>query len=134
MSRSPRRKLGLPLDADDMALVNKTAREGGLLPSDDAGQSVETPTISEPVVRSKPEAAMEPAKPQKAKDAPKLKYQDLRPSVAPDSKLADALQSALDKLDDKTRNFVSPVTVLRQFLADNDELLAKLFKENNSLK
>jgi hypothetical protein len=111
-----------------MALVNKTAKEGGLLPSEEAAPSVENPTKAEP------EAPREPAKPKKAKEAPKLKYQDLRASVGPDSKLADALQTELDKLDERTRNFVSPVTVLRHFLANNDELLAKLFREQNSLK
>jgi hypothetical protein len=134
MSRSPRKKLGLPLDADDMALVNKTAKEGGLLPSEDTAPSTEAPTKVKPDPESALKAPRQPAAPKKAKEAPRLRTQDLRCNIGVKSQLAAALQSELDQLDAKTRAFVSPATVLRQFIEDNDELLAKLFQENNSLK
>lgn len=134
MSRSPRKKLGLPLDADDMALVNKTAREGGLLPSEDTAPSIEAPTKVKPDPESAPNAPRQPATPKKAKEASTLRTQDLRCNIGAKSQLAAALQSELDQLDAKTRAFVSPATVLRQFIEKNDELLAKLFQENNSLK
>lgn len=134
MSRSPRKKLGLPLDAEDMALVNRTAREGGLLPSEDPGASIEAPAKLKPDPESEPEAPRRLAASRKEKEAPTLRSQDLRCNIGAKSQLAAALQSELDQLDAKTRAFVSPATVLRQFIQDNDELLAKLFQENNSLK
>ncbi len=134
MSRSPRKKLGLPLDAEDMALVNRTAREGGLLPSEHSTPPVAAPATVKPDPASELRAPRPPATAKKVKHAPALRSQDLRCNIGAKSLLAAALQSELDQLDPKTRSFVSAATVLRQFIEDNDELFAKLFLENNSLK
>lgn len=58
---------------------------------------------------------------------------DLRPQISQTSALAVAMAEVFAKHDPAARKYVKPASALRDFLAEHDAELAKMFRESNIL-
>lgn len=132
MSRAPRKPLGSLMDEDDHKLVAAVSREGGL-----GGQT--------PVARSKPASIVEGTpsidqkinevkKEEKEQRADTKKAGELRPTINQSSQLGQAIKVALESVDPHMRKAIKPLVVISDFLAENDEELAELFRKTNILQ
>lgn len=131
MARKPRQKFGgLELSKRDQDLVDKTAGEGGLSQTtQQKTKAAAKPAPAKPVNKTTKTLVSQPPKPSVTFTA-----KDLRCYIRKDSLLAAALVDQVTSLDPVAQRLVVPSTVLKQFITDNDEMLAELFRTNNALK
>ena len=138
MSDASRKRMPLPLDDDDRATIERTARRGGL-----KGEAVVEPDTQakpeqEPTAAARPEKSPQKGRGAVAKgqDMPDpaalFRRNDLRPQIAYDSDLARAVAEVFSDLDPAAQRFVKPSTMLKNFLTENDAALAKLFRQSSS--
>ena len=137
MSDGPRRRLPLPMDDSDEKILSRTLERGGLK-SADGNASQDTAKLKDHNVPA--DATL--ADPHQAAASgmndlqPETMFSrnDLRPQIGQASALAVAMAEVFAKLDPAARKYVKPASVLKDFLAEHDAALAKMFRESNAFK
>ncbi|MBS1303418.1 hypothetical protein [Loktanella sp. SALINAS62] len=159
VERKPRQKMPVPgLTDRDRASIATTAKANGLGKAEaDTSQSEPTPVLSKaPPAHTKPDHTSKAApaehqysdetvnfaptntpqtpvrKPEPAAVAADLKQ--LRVTVAHSSDLALAIHDKLLSLSPDAQKFASSAILLREFLREHDEELAKIFRKTNGLQ
>ncbi len=137
MPDTPRRRLPLPMDDTDERTLARTAERGGLQPSQPAAaRATPTADAEASVTRVAPSHAAERASNERSAGSPEEVFSrnDLRPQIGQTSALAAALTEVFANLDPVARKYVKPASVLKDFFAENDAELARLFRNANTLK
>ncbi|MFZ3584529.1 hypothetical protein ACOI1H_20555 [Loktanella sp. DJP18] len=158
VERKPRQKMPVPgLTDRDRASIATTAKANGLGQTEvDTSQSEPTPVPSKaPAADTKPDHTSKaaPTKPpssdetvnfaptptaqtpaRKPEPAAVAADKQLRVTVAQSSDLALAIHDKLLSLSPDAQKFASPAILLREFLREHDEELAKIFRMTNGLQ
>jgi hypothetical protein len=144
IERKPRKPMPIPtLSERDKASIATTAKANGLgkpmveekpepqqtAPSPPT-ESADSAPVRAPAAAKAPEPQKKPSAPA---PTPAPDKKSLRVSVAPSSDLAQAIRDSIETLSPDAKKFVTTATLLREFMAEHDEQLAKLFRDKHGI-
>ncbi|MCF7701683.1 hypothetical protein [Loktanella sp. M215] len=137
MSDGPRRRLPLPMDDSDEKILSRTLERGGLKSAEGNASQETANSYDDNTPRdAAPAGSLHATTPGVNDIQPESMFSrnDLRPQIGQTSALAVAMAEVFAKLDPAARKYVKPASVLKDFLAEHDAELAKLFRESNAFK
>lgn len=117
MSKPPRKKIGLELSDRDKQVIQKTAEPTPLAPPKNQPTTAKTKS----------------SKSTGSKAAHSLTANELRCYIPRQGEFAAELAAQLDQLDPKARRFVSPSSVLTEFMQKYDKELTEMFRSSDIL-
>lgn len=137
MSDGPRRRLPLPMDDSDEKILSRTFERGGFKSAKGSAPhgAAHSHDYNKPGDAA-PAGSLHAAFPGVSDIQPEsiFSHNDLRPQIGQTSALADGLAEVFAKLDSAARKYVKLASVLKDFLAEHDDDLAKIFRESNVFK
>ncbi|SHF76544.1 hypothetical protein SAMN05444339_11227 [Loktanella atrilutea] len=137
MSDGPRRRLPLPMDDSDEKILSRTLERGGFKSANGNASQETAKSYDDNKPRdAAPAGSLHAATPGVNDIQPESMFSrnDLRPQIGQASALAAAMAEVFAKLDPAARKYVKPASVLKDFLAEHDDELAKMFRESNAFK